>query len=51
MSQARPHNADPRMKTPAPMRKMGLRPNMSDNLPYTGTVVVAVSRKAATTSG
>jgi hypothetical protein len=32
------------MNTPIPNRKIGRRPNRSDNLPYSGPLIVEVSR-------
>ena len=34
------------MKTPMPNRKIGRRPNRSDSLPYSGPLIVEVSRYA-----
>ena len=40
----RPASNDPTMKMPIPNRKIGRRPNRSDSFPYSGPLIVEVSR-------
>ena len=41
-----PASSEPTMNTPMPNRKIGRRPNRSDSLPYSGPLIVEVSRYA-----
>jgi hypothetical protein len=44
MFQASAHSSDPSRNSAAPATSTGLRPKVSDSLPYTGSVTVTASR-------
>ena len=44
MFQASPHMIEPARNSPIPNRMIGLRPNRSESLPYTGTDTACASR-------
>ncbi|GHC78441.1 hypothetical protein GCM10010309_52290 [Streptomyces violaceochromogenes] len=44
MFQASAHSSDPRRKSTDPAMRTGLRPKVSESLPYTGRVTVTASR-------
>ena len=44
MFQATAHSSDPSRKTTDPAMRTGLRPKVSESLPYTGRVTVTASR-------
>src|SRR5664279_569010 len=51
MLQAKPHRIEPSRKSPMPNSMIGLRPNRSDSLPYTGTETACASRYTENSQG
>src|SRR5664279_757404 len=51
MLQAKPHRIEPSRKSPMPNSMIGLRPNRSDSLPYTGTETAWASRYTENSQG